>query len=487
MLAVKSLAWWVAAIAVTLLVLVLVFRGIEAARAPELSLWHTFAPDEPSAAELDRLGWTDYLARETAVFSAVRTNVTERLAPIDRVPANRYYAESPLHPPRFATDWNRSYVMEPAATAIGAVVLLHGLTDSPYSLRHVAERYRTAGWVAIAIRMPGHGTVPGGLTNVHWKDWAAATRLALREARRRIGADKPLHVVGFSNGGALAMQAALAALDDRSLTRADRIVLISPMIGVTAFARFAGVLGWPAVFPAFANAAWLGVLPEFNPFKYNSFPVNGARQSSLLTREIRDRIAARARDGRIGELPPILTFQSVVDYTVSTPAVISVLYSNLQANGSELVLFDINRNAVVGPLLRPEGETTFDRLVPAPPRRYATTLVTNDPADPQALARRVEAGASAERVEPLGVAYPRELFSLSHVAIPFPVSDALYGSNPSNTEGFGVNLGTIAPRGEPGALIVGMDTLLRTSSNPFFEFMMGRIAAGIAASASARR
>ena len=51
------------------------------------------------------------------------------------------------------------------------------------------------------------------------------------------------------------------------------------MIGLTSFARFAGLAGLPAVLPAFAKAAWLAVLPEFNPFKYNSFPINGARQA----------------------------------------------------------------------------------------------------------------------------------------------------------------------------------------------------------------
>ena len=35
--------------------------------------------------------------------------------------------------------------------------------------------------------------------------------------------------------------------------------------------------------PAFAKSAWLSIVPEFNPFKYNSFPVNGARQSHRLT------------------------------------------------------------------------------------------------------------------------------------------------------------------------------------------------------------
>ena len=282
----------------------------------------------------------------------MRKEVTQKLEPEDRIDANRYYEGSPIYPPKFKYDWNRSYIMEPAGAPRGAVVLLHGLTDSPYSLRHIARRYRDDGYVAIAIRLPGHGSVPAGLSAVHWEDWSEATRLAVREARRRIGPSLPLHMIGFSNGGALAMKYALDALGDKSLSRPDRIMLISPMIGITSLARFAGVFGWPAIFPAFARAAWLGVVPEFNPFKYNSFPVNAARQSSLTARILQQQIARYAGEGRLGELPPILTFQSVVDFTVSTRAIVNALYVHLPANGSELVLFDLNRNAKFGPLLR---------------------------------------------------------------------------------------------------------------------------------------
>ena len=95
-------------------------------------------------------------------------------------------------------------------------MLLHGLTDSPYSLRHIARRYRDRGFVAVAIRMPGHGTVPAALTDIEWEDWDAATRLAVREARRRAGPSTPLHIVGFSNGGALAVKYALDAIDGRA-------------------------------------------------------------------------------------------------------------------------------------------------------------------------------------------------------------------------------------------------------------------------------
>src|SRR3546814_212854 len=126
----------------------------------------------------------------------------------------------------------------------------------------------------------GHGTVPASLTDVHWEDWMAATRLAVREARHKVPAPLPLHMVGFSNGGALALKYSLEALDNPKLAAPDRLILISPMIGVTRFARFAGLAGLPAILPAFAKAAWLSIVPEFNPFKFNSFPINAARQRS---------------------------------------------------------------------------------------------------------------------------------------------------------------------------------------------------------------
>ena len=142
----------------------------------------------------------------------------------------------------------------------------------------------------------------------------------------------------------------METLDGSQLPRPDRLVLIAPMIGVTELARFAGVFGWPKIFPAFAKAAWLDIVPEFNPFKYNSFPVNAASQSSLLTRNLQAHIVRE--EGRLQQLPPILTFQSIVDYTVSTRSVANSLYARLPDNGSELVLFDLNRYVKFGPLLR---------------------------------------------------------------------------------------------------------------------------------------
>ena len=66
-----------------------------------------------------------------------------------------------------------------------------------------------------------------------------------------------------------------------------------------------------------------------------------------------------------------------------------------------------------------------------------------------------------ERTTPLGLSYPAEIYSLSHVALPFPMSDSLYGLYPDSSEDFGINLGAMASRGERGALIISLDSLKR--------------------------
>jgi alpha-beta hydrolase superfamily lysophospholipase len=410
----KVLGWskWTAVILTIGALTFFAIRIYDVQRGPALEVWHTYVPRELDVEALNKTDWKGYVAAEARVFEDVRREVSQKLTPSERVPINRYFEGSPVYPPHFSQDFNRSFVLEPDGAPRGVV--------------------------ALVIRMPGHGTVPAGLTAVTWEDWLAATRLAIREARQRVPAPAPLYLVGFSNGGALALKYALDAIENPELARADQIILISPMIGITRFARFAGLAGLPAIFPAFAKAAWLGILPEFNPFKYNSFPVNGARESFRLTQVLQQQILDLRRSGRLDALPPVLTFQSVMDFTVSTPAIISGLYAQLPANGSELVLFDVNRTVKFGPLLRPSAYTALNRLLPPALRLYRFTAVTNAAETSSEVEERsIDAGDFNERRRPLGMGYPSGVYSLSHVALPFPMDDALYGMIPNETESFG--------------------------------------------------
>ncbi len=458
-------------------------RAYNAWQAPPLQLWHTFVPQEMTIREMEQATWADYLKQEDQIFASVRAHVTEKLPENARANSNRFYENSPIYPPNFEHNWNRSYTVEPVDGQVkGAVVFLHGLTDAPYSLRHLAREYAKNGFVAYGLRIPAHGTVPGALTSVTWEHWQAATNMAMRAAKSRIQDDQPLHIIGFSNGGALAMKYALDSLENPALAKPHRVVLISPMIGITRFARFAGLAGVPAILPPFAKTAWLGIVPEFNPFKYNSFPVNGARQSHRLTTALQEQISKLATSDSFNNLPPVLTFQSVMDYTVSTSAIITSLYNQLPENGSELVLFDINRATFLGPVMRSASEAALQRILPTLPQNYTITLVANREIGLTTTeTRTTPAGKTASIITPLDLEYPPHIFSLSHVAIPFPMDDPLYGMNPppGSDQKFGVNLGTISARGERGALSINLDSLFRTTSNPFFPFLLDKVVEGV--------
>ena len=97
----------------------------------------------------------------------------------------------------------------------------------------------------------------------------------------------------------------------------------------------------------------------------------------------------------------------------------------------------------------------------------------------EVVERVTEAGATTEAVRTLGLDYPDQVFSLSHVALPFPITDGLYGMDPDPKDDFGIQLGAMAVRGERGTLIVSMDALIRMSSNPFFPYLLGRIEEGM--------
>lgn len=471
----RSIFAWVLVLVLLIAVVLLGVRIAGLSSLPELEPWHRLILDEPSAAELDEMDWAAYQAAEEQVFEALRRQIIEPLSDGNAHSYNRYSSASPVYPGNLPRDWNRSFILQPAGKARGVVVLLHGLTDSPYSLRHLAQHLSEQGFVSLVPRMPGHGTLPSGLTDVRWEQWLATTRMAVREAREQVP-DGPLYLVGYSNGGALALRYSLAALEDRSLAMPQRLVLISPMVGVTSYARYAGLAALPAVLPAFAKSAWMNVLPEFNPFKYNSFPVHAARQTYELTHEVQEAFDSAARAGRLEQLPPVLAFQSLADSTVSTPAVVHDLFERLPANGSELVIFDINRSQAIGSLLRPDMSGLLEQLVPTAQRDYDLTVVgVGEQGGHQVEARRIAAGERDAVVTPLNVEYPSQLFSLSHVALPFPPDDPLYGSEPTSEEFYGVALGTLAPRGERGVLVVGLAGLQRVTSNPFYAYLRERI------------
>ena len=177
-----------------------------------------------------------YIRMEDRLFETLEKRLVRPAETGEGVVYDRYVAGSPSNPFRFPWNWNRTRVDTPASPR-GAVLLLHGLSDSPYSLRAIGELYRKQGFAVVWLRLPGHGTAPSALERVRWEDWLEASRLAVDRVVSLAGRGA-FHVVGYSNGGLLALALTLERLGGSMGRVPDRVVLLSPAVAVPKAARF---------------------------------------------------------------------------------------------------------------------------------------------------------------------------------------------------------------------------------------------------------
>jgi alpha-beta hydrolase superfamily lysophospholipase len=437
----------------------------------DLQPWHLLRPHaEFDVSENETvIDFEDYLTLENDLFGEVAETLNHE---VDQWPElSRFDPSSPTNSKTFSRDWNRSYRLKSDPPVAGAL-LLHGLSDSPYSLHAIAEHLQSRGVECIGLRLPGHGAVPGGLTAVRMEDWRAAVRIGVRAVLEDVGPSRPLILVGYSNGAALALDYALDAMDDPDLPVPDRLVFFSPAFAVGKIAAFAR---WQRLFsalPGMEKLAWTDVLPEYDPFKFNSFPLRAGEEIYRLTSGLERKLQREESAGRLDRLPPVLSFQSVIDATVPPEASLSRLYRRIETGGSRIVLFDVDREVGNKAFLTPGVDQLIDAVQNRGPWSFDVSIVTNSSAETEGVElRTIRAGDLWDQfsVEDLEMEWPRGVYSLSHVALPFPPDDPVYGVGPRWRDPF--PLGRIDPRGEKGALVVPLNLLMRLRYNPFFDII----------------
>jgi alpha-beta hydrolase superfamily lysophospholipase len=464
----------IAATVSLLLALGVAAMAVQGCGGPPLEVWHTERLEaEFTAGMAEEIDSFDaYRALEDRLFAQLDEQVYDETETGARFALVRYSAGSAADPRRRTPDWNRSFEL-PADNPAAGVLLLHGMSDSPYSLRALGLALNRGGYRVVGLRLPGHGTAPSGLKYVRWEDMAAATALAMAHLAAQVDT-APVHIIGYSNGAALAVEYALRAADGRVVPAPASLVLVSPSIGVHAAAGLARPTDALSVLPGLGRLAWLDILPEFDPYKYNSFATNAGAQVHRLTTAVAGRIRARARSGPIADLPPILVFKSTVDATVSTDAVVDSLLGHLAPHRNELVLFDINRSAIASTVLIDDPGPFTERLIADDSLPFTLTLISNESRKSKRVVRRRKAPFAAKlSIEPTGFSWPQGMISLSHVALPFPPDDPLYGREPPQDSDT-IFLGQIAIRGERGLLRFPADWLLRLRHNPFYDLLEAR-------------
>jgi hypothetical protein len=301
----------------------------------------------------------------------------------------------------------------------------------------------------------------------------AAVRIAVRHVAEKADG-QPMYIVGYSNGGALAVNYVLDALNDATLPQIDRVVLLSPEIGL---AKVAALAVWQARLGhllGLEKLAWNGLLPEYDPYKYGSFAVNAGDVAYRLTKEIQLSITALSANGKLKGIPPILAFSSIVDATVTAPDLINGLFNRLPEGGHELVLFDINRMADIVPLMKWNPAKMYAALQRNPGRTFTLSLVTNKDDSSQGVMLVSKSPQENDSSDTdLGLTWPDDIYSLAHVALPFPPDDPLYGGE-GGSKSPGIHLGDIALRGERGVLQIPPSDMLRLRWNPFYSFLESR-------------
>ena len=105
------------------------------------------------------------------------------------------------------------------------VLVVHGFTGNPQSMRPLAEAFAAAGFTVSLPLLPGHGTRVEDMLPTRWQDWSSAVESAYDELAGRCEA---VCVAGLSMGGTLALWLASRRPEVRGL------VLVNPLADGTA-------------------------------------------------------------------------------------------------------------------------------------------------------------------------------------------------------------------------------------------------------------
>jgi carboxylesterase len=198
------------------------------------------------------------------------------------------------------------------------VLLCHGFTGSPQSLRPWAEYLADAGLTVSLPRLPGHGTTWQEMARTRWEDWYAEVDRAFDELRT---STDEIFLMGLSMGACLALR--LAELHGAAVIG---LVLVNP--SVTAESKLfllAPVLKYlvPSLKGVGNDIAKAGV----TELAYDRVPVKAAATLPGLWRITQSQL------GQITQ--PVLVYRSPSDHVVG-PANMEILRRQLPADQLEV-------------------------------------------------------------------------------------------------------------------------------------------------------
>lgn len=198
------------------------------------------------------------------------------------------------------------------------LLFIHGLLDSPFTLRDLANQFFENNMLCRSVLLPGHGTKPEDLMRVTYRDWIQVVEYGIMSLSKQV---EKIVIVGYSTGATLALY---HAMKHRNITG---IILIAPAIRVK-FPIDPLIHLLPYLTFTKASTLWLKKENEIDYAKYRSIPYHAVCQISELTKGFLSKAQLTC---------PMYVVVSRDDETISTDAAISLFNENQHQNSKCLI------------------------------------------------------------------------------------------------------------------------------------------------------
>ncbi|MFT5116379.1 MAG: esterase/lipase [Parasphingorhabdus sp.] len=205
----------------------------------------------------------------------------------------------------------------------GKFLLIHGLNDSAYVWRDMAQSISQRGFDVRAVLLPGHGSHPAKMLDVSYRQWLSATRLHLSLWNVD---ETPMYLGGFSLGGVIA---SILALENSNIAG---LLLVSPAF----HSRLDSKLRWAWLYAKFKPWMFGGLILEDNPIKYNSIPINSGKQYYNTTKYLKDNWGKKTLN------IPVLMVASMNDSVVDVEYTRQIFQKRFISNQKKLILYSNN-------------------------------------------------------------------------------------------------------------------------------------------------
>ncbi|TLX48066.1 lysophospholipase [Pseudoalteromonas phenolica] len=255
----------------------------------------------------------DYLAAARAHINAQNPKANMP-CPIRTETSKRLYANKPLQVVDLITPFELKADNEKAA-----VLLIHGLTDSPYLFHDLANSFVEQGISVRTLLLPGHGTAAEALVDIEQADWRQAASYAIKSMLNDFD---NVYLGGFSTGGALVVD----YLNRNNLNESELQKLKGVMLWSPASEAKAG-MAWAAKYVSWFTD-YLDEAADIDFAKYESFPANAGAQVHALMKRIEPQKLKGLRN------TPFFVVASEVDQTIETDATVNILARWHAQNGA---------------------------------------------------------------------------------------------------------------------------------------------------------